>query len=342
MGGFLNFGGLGNWSSMAALGKRKAVKSPSPSSSSGSSSGEELEEEEAVVNGHEGGSGSEELDSDVSGSEEEEEDGGGELNTSSDSDHSSQPSQEIVNINFDFFDPKPNDFHGIKALLRTYLDDEVWDISGFVDLVLAQTTVGTVIKAGDEGNPIALLTALNLGRYQKSSSMLELHKFLRVKSAHKPESGLLEDLWGKEVNEVALLVSERLVNVPIELAPPLYKGLFEEVMWATEDEPTQELRDSFKLKKYLYLTRVFQELVKEGDNTELKKKAELQNNGELIYIKPEDEILHQLSLWSFSFPVTGESAAARQSKGLRELRIVMAVEAKHIEKFQTQLKELAE
>jgi hypothetical protein len=74
--------------------------------------------------------------------------------------------QEIVNINFDFFDPKPNDFHGIKALLRTYLDDEVWDISGFVDLVLAQTTVGTVIKAGDEGNPIALLTALNLGRYQ--------------------------------------------------------------------------------------------------------------------------------------------------------------------------------
>lgn len=92
VGGFLNFGGLGNWSSMAALGKRKAVKSPSPSSSSGSSSGEDIEDE-AVVNGHEGGSCSEELDSDVSGSEEEEEDGGGELNTSSDSDHSSQPSQ---------------------------------------------------------------------------------------------------------------------------------------------------------------------------------------------------------------------------------------------------------
>ena len=40
---------------MAALGKRKAVKSPTPSSSCGSSSGEELEDEEAVVNGHEGG-----------------------------------------------------------------------------------------------------------------------------------------------------------------------------------------------------------------------------------------------------------------------------------------------
>lgn len=101
MGGSLNFGGLGNWSLMAALGKRKAVKSPSPSSSSGSSSGEELEEEEAVVNGHEGGSGSEELDSDVSGSEEEEEDGGGELNTSSDSDHSSQPSQVFFRSNCD-------------------------------------------------------------------------------------------------------------------------------------------------------------------------------------------------------------------------------------------------
>ena len=40
-------------------------------------------------------------------------------------------------------------------------------------------------------------------------------------------------------------------------------------------QPTQELRDSFKLKKYLYLTRVFQELVKEGDNTELKKVSDI-------------------------------------------------------------------
>lgn len=66
--------------------------------------------------------------------------------------------------------------------------------------------------------------------------MTEIHKYLRVKSAHKAESALLEDFWGKQANETALLISERLINVPLELAPPLYQGLFEEVMWATEDE----------------------------------------------------------------------------------------------------------
>lgn len=318
---------------MAALGKRKAVKSPSPSSSEG-------EEEEEAVNGNEGASGSEELDSDISTDSEDE------LNTSSDSDHSSQPSQEVVNVDFEYFDPKPDDFHGVKALLRTYLDDEVWDVSAFTDLVLAQTTVGTVVKAGEDDSPIGLLTALNLGRYLKSSCMTEIHKYLRVKSAHKAESALLEDFWGKQANETALLISERLINVPLELAPPLYQGLFEEVMWATEDEPTQELRDSFKIKNYLYLTKVFEEILKDnkGENKE-QTKTQLDGSeitGELIYIKPEDEILHQLSSWSFSFPVTGESTAARQTKGLQQLRLVMAVEAKYIEKFQSQLKHLVE
>lgn len=83
--------------------------------------------------------------------------------------------------------------------------------------------------------PFALSTLVR-GFEQKSSCMVELHKFLRIKSAHKPESCMLEDFWGKHAKEVGLLVSERLVNIPIELAPPLYQGLFDEVLWATEDE----------------------------------------------------------------------------------------------------------
>ncbi len=74
--------------------------------------------------------------------------------------------QDMVNVDFEFFDPRVSDFHGVKTLLRTFLDDEVWDISGFVELVLAQTTVGSVIKAGEEEDPIGVISALNLARYQ--------------------------------------------------------------------------------------------------------------------------------------------------------------------------------
>ena len=36
-----------------------------------------------------------------------------------------------------------------------------------------------------------------------------------------------------------LLLSERLVNCPPQLAPPLNQALFDELAWAKEDEPTQ-------------------------------------------------------------------------------------------------------
>ena len=74
----------------------------------------------------------------------------------------------VAQANFAFFDPKPDDFHGVKILLQTYLDNKLWDLSGFVDLILGQTTVGTVVKIeGDEDDGVfSLITALNLGRYK--------------------------------------------------------------------------------------------------------------------------------------------------------------------------------
>ena len=72
----------------------------------------------------------------------------------------------VVQADFSFFDPKPGDFHGIKNLLQTYLDDKLWDLSGFVDLILEQTTVGTVVKVEDyeDEGLFAVVTALNLSR----------------------------------------------------------------------------------------------------------------------------------------------------------------------------------
>lgn len=93
---------------------------------------------------------------------------------------------ETVQADFAFFDPKPSDFHGVRLLLKTYLDSKPWDLTGFADLILTQTTVGTVVKLADdddeegEGNGLekansstnnddddlfGLISVLNLGRY---------------------------------------------------------------------------------------------------------------------------------------------------------------------------------
>ena len=90
-----------------------------------------------------------------------------------------------MQADFAFFDPKPTDFHGVRLLLKTYLDSKPWDLTGFIDLILAQTTVGTIVKLADDeeeqgegtgddntgaaGNDdddlFGLISVLNLGRY---------------------------------------------------------------------------------------------------------------------------------------------------------------------------------
>lgn len=84
-----------------------------------------------------------------------------------------------VQADFAFFDPKPDDFHGVKILLHSYLDNTEWDLSGFVDLILEQTTVGTVVKIeDDEDNGLfSVVSALNLGRYKASSLHIEILPF---------------------------------------------------------------------------------------------------------------------------------------------------------------------
>lgn len=60
----------------------------------------------------------------------------------------------------------------MKTLLQSYLGEKEWDLSGFVDLILGQTTVGAVVKInGDEDNAIfSVVSALNLARYKASKS----------------------------------------------------------------------------------------------------------------------------------------------------------------------------
>ncbi|KAL0907361.1 hypothetical protein M5K25_021765 [Dendrobium thyrsiflorum] len=68
----------------------------------------------------------------------------------------------------------------------------------------------------------------------------------------------LKVLFEQQASYVGLLASQRFVNCPNQLVPPLYDALFDEVSWEIEDEPTKELRDSFCFKFYLLITRIYE------------------------------------------------------------------------------------
>ncbi|CAH8383763.1 unnamed protein product [Eruca vesicaria subsp. sativa] len=175
------------------------------------------------------------------------------------SDEEKEESQGDVQADFEFFDPKPTDFNGVKILLKNYLDDKEWDLSSFVDLILEQKIVGTVVKVADDEDEsvFAVVSALNLARYKENQCFREVKEFLlKVCSERDIASSELELMLEKKAQDVGLLVSQRVMNLPPQLLPPLYDGLFDEVSWATEDEPTEELRRSFRFKSYLLVTKI--------------------------------------------------------------------------------------
>nr|GMD09469.1 protein BCCIP homolog [Ipomoea batatas] len=253
------------------------------------------------------------------------------------SDSSDDEFEGTLQADFEFFDPKPDDFHGVKVLLQTYLNNKQWDLSGFVDLILGQPTVGTVVKiANDEDEGIySVISALNLGRYKNSKCIMELKKFLLSACQDKNVQANLSSLLEEQSNDVGLLVSQRVVNLPPQLLPPLYDGLFDEISWATEDEPTEELRKSFCFKFYLVVSKIYKH--KNADKKTLPSKS---GDEAIIYVKPEEEILHELSSWSFTFPMHSQPVRTDELKDYRMTGLVMAVEASKISKFRKQLNSL--
>lgn len=65
---------------------------------------------------------------------------------------------------------------------------------------------------------------------------MEIKEFLLKSCQEKDVVDDLRLLLGEQAQNVGLLVSQRVVNLPPQLLPPLYDALFDEVFWATEDE----------------------------------------------------------------------------------------------------------
>ncbi len=85
-------------------------------------------------------------------------------NASSEDDGSSDE-EELVNCDFEFFDPQEQDLLGIKHLLRQLFDSDadLIDLGALAEMILAQPLVGSTVKTeGQQGDPLSFLTVLNL------------------------------------------------------------------------------------------------------------------------------------------------------------------------------------
>ncbi|CAI2173362.1 13617_t:CDS:2 [Funneliformis geosporum] len=159
---------------------------------------------------------------------------------------------EIVDVDFDFFDPKEIDYQTIKQLMIQLFstDAELFNLSELSELIISQPLLGTTVKIdGADSDPYALLTVLNMNEHKVNTYNFEKTK--KNTNLNEKLVGLLKDT---SQFHIGLILSERLINMPVQLVPQMYIMLQEEIQWAIED------KEPYEFEWYLIITKTYREV----------------------------------------------------------------------------------
>jgi protein BCP1 len=120
--------------------------------------------------------------------------------------------------------------------------------------------------------------------------------------------------------QVGLILTERFINVPHEIVPPMYTMLQEEVAWALEE------KEPYAFTHYLVLSKTYTEVASElqsADQPPSKKKKGGKKEEETFYFHPEDEALqkHALAWGSFEYETPVDDGASDSKRAFQELGV---------------------
>lgn len=130
----------------------------------------------------------------------------------------------------------------------------------------------------------------------------DLIKYLKSKAASNPSLSALQELLSQTPTApIGLVLTERLINMPSEVIPPMYNMLLEEVAWAIQD------KEPYKFTHYLIISKNYEEIESKLDLEESrpqKKKKKAAENAQRFFFHPEDEVFERHALCSGAFKYT--------------------------------------
>jgi len=216
-----------------------------------------------------------------------------------------------VNVEFEWFNFDPEiDFHGTKTLLRQLFDVDapLFDISGLADLILSQPTIGSTVKVeGKATDAYAFLTALNTFQHREHKALAGVTKYIAERAQTNPSLEKIPSLLSGDAH-IGLVFSERLINMPSEIAPPMYSMLLDEVEAAVED------KEPYEFSHYLVVSKTYHEVESTLEMEGERKKKKAKEEAPLFYFHPEDEVLREHALVHGSFAYANDKETVADSK----------------------------
>jgi len=241
----------------------------------------------------------------------------------------------MINVEFEWFNMAPEiDFHGLKSLTRQLfdVDAQLFDLSALADLILSQPTIGSTVKVdGKETDPYAFLTILNMREHRQHPAIKAITEYLIQKSKTNAGLAKLGEVLSSPSNQVGLILTERLINVPSEIAPPMYTMIIDEIEAAVED------KEPYEFTHYLIFSKTYLEVQSALDQEDApRQKKKKQAGKETFYFHPEDEVLHRHAIAHGGWEYTkdeGDSKAdskrAFQELGIKPQGHATLIEAKN-------------
>ncbi|KAG1180051.1 hypothetical protein G6F70_000767 [Rhizopus microsporus] len=213
--------------------------------------------------------------------------------------------QEVVDVDFDFYNPDEIDFHALKKLLTQLFssDAELINLSDLADILIEENHVGTTVKVDDQkSDPYAILSVINLQQQKDKEGIQQLCSYLLNKCPKK--NGPLHQAVSEILNhkQVGWVVSERFINMPVEIMPPMYAMLQEETKKAVQQN------EPYSFEWYMFISKTYREVAssiddeeEEGEKAGSSKKPV---NNETFYFQSEDEIIANYAEYQFDYTFT--------------------------------------
>ncbi|CCE64378.1 hypothetical protein TPHA_0H01720 [Tetrapisispora phaffii CBS 4417] len=225
--------------------------------------------------------------------------------------------EEIVNIDFDFFNGNIDvDFHAMKNLMRQLLgpqESNKVQLSALADLILNSPTT-TIKTDGPESDPYCFLSFIDYKENRDSDWSKYLQNLdIRLKTFLKTIDS--------SNKKCALVASERLINMPPEVITPLYRITLEDVQ--------NSLGDGQHYDFYVILSRKYEVNVDADETTSDRNKKRVKSD-EIEYYHEEDRFFEKYSQIHFD---------SESRKGIISTYIVINHEnlLKAINEFETEV-----
>jgi len=245
---------------------------------------------------------------------------------------------ELLEMDFEGVEAQDSDVLSMSRLLNQLVRESGVDPDQLAKLLVSQNYIGSVLKPSiddidlddnedPEDQPVFAITSLVNITQRKDQVVQDVVKFLRkfirdlkvkVEKGNKVFEELISENGMSEEMTVALLIKERMLNMPVDLLHPSLLSLLSDIDRAAKKNMP------YKFSHFLYWSKMYV------------------NEGEFCHYDAEDGWFEENSLEHFSYPLKYADTVMVESEepkqGAAPIRRVYIVEYSKLQSFIEHLK----